>query len=66
MTAYGPDDAPITFEYLAKYRKLLREFCRFHVPSLAPFEAKEHAVSAHEHSGEAHGHTTTAHEHSHK
>ena len=46
MTAYGPDDAPITFEYLAKHRKLLREFCRFHVPSLAPFEAKEHAVFA--------------------
>jgi predicted ATPase len=45
-TAHEPKDAPVTFEYLARYRKLLREFCRSHVPSLAPFASDKFAVFA--------------------
>ncbi|ACO34259.1 ATPase, AAA family [Acidobacterium capsulatum ATCC 51196] len=37
---------PATFEYLAHYRNLLREFCTFHVAGLAPFFRKETGVFA--------------------
>ena len=37
-------DPPVTFDYLAKHRKLLREFCRFHVPSLMPFASTDLAI----------------------
>src|ERR1700677_4637076 len=39
-------DARVTFDYLSGHRKLLREFCRFHVPSLIPFASDELAVFA--------------------
>lgn len=46
MIAHEKKDALVTFEYLAGYRKLLREFCRSHVPSLTPFASDEFAVFA--------------------
>ena len=46
MSALGEVETPVTFDYLARYRKLLREFCRFHVPSLLPFASDEFAVFA--------------------
>ena len=46
IAAQEQDGARISFDYLAKHRKLLREFCRFHVPSLMPFasDSDEYAV----------------------
>jgi hypothetical protein len=46
MTAHEEKDTGVSFDFLAKNRKLLKEFCRFHVPSLIPFAVDELAVFA--------------------
>jgi hypothetical protein len=46
MTAQEEKDTSVSFDFLAKNRKLLKEFCRFHVPSLTPFWVDDLAVFA--------------------
>jgi adenylate kinase family enzyme len=42
----GCEQVPITFEYLARHRRLLREFCRLHAPALIPFYSQNFGVFA--------------------
>ena len=42
----GTGESCVSFEYLAKYRKHLQEFCGLHIHSLAPFACDEHAIFA--------------------
>jgi hypothetical protein len=46
VIALEQKDTSVSFHFLTTHRKLLREFCRFHVPSLTPFAADEYAVFA--------------------